>query len=237
MDFPRIRSTFGVTPYNPDRDTEEKRRMIAEHYKDQTSAQPLPDELQPYNVPFPPGQFAQEEFDDMLQRRVVDPLAKAGFEDLGAGLAAVPSAAHSMIVPQTEFDVAATLIPLPAVAKLMKKGKFRKISKAMHVEDPENAAKIIAEQASKEVPPSAAIEGPKAEVRAIDEKEMLRKADEANAKDERRRFKQESDFFDKHGFSEKEIEKQIAKKYGLKGDNNYWSMAENEPYPQNVNGT
>jgi hypothetical protein len=152
MDFPRIRSTFGVTPYNPDRDTEEKRRMIAEHYKDQTSTQPLPDELQPYNVPFPPGQFAQEEFDDMLQRRVVDPLAKAGFEDLGAGLAAVPSAAHSMIVPQTEFDVAATLIPLPAVAKLMKKGKFRKISKAMHVEDPENAAKIIAEQAGKAEP-------------------------------------------------------------------------------------
>jgi hypothetical protein len=31
----------------------------------------------------------------------------------------------------------------------MKKGKFRKISKAMHVEDPENAAKIIAEQAGK----------------------------------------------------------------------------------------
>jgi len=154
MDFPRIRSTFGVTPYNPDRDTEEKRRMIAEHYKDQTSAQPLPDELQPYNVPFPPGQFAQEEFDDMLQRRVVDPLAKAGFEGLGAGLAAVPSAAHSMIVPQTEFDVAGTLIPLPAIAKLMKKGKFRKISKAMHVEDPEHAAGIIAKQAGKEVPAS-----------------------------------------------------------------------------------
>lgn len=99
--------------------------------------------------PFPPGVAMQEAYDDMLQRRVVDPLYGAGHEDLGAGLAAVSSAAHSMIVPQTNVDVAGTIIPLPGIAKLMKKGKFRKISKAMHVEDPENAAEIIAKQAGK----------------------------------------------------------------------------------------
>jgi cell division protein FtsB len=147
--FPRIRSTFGVTPYNPERDTDEKRRAIFEHYQDQVSTQPMPEESMPWNVPFPPGVALQEEFDEMLQKRVVDPLSRAGYEDLGAGLAAVPSAAHSMIVPQTEFDVAGTIIPLPNVAKAMKKGKFRKIRNAMKAEDPENVGKIIAEQASK----------------------------------------------------------------------------------------
>lgn len=104
--------------------------------------------------PFPPGVAAQEAFDDMLQRRVVDPLSQAGYEDMGAGLAAIPSAAHSMIVPQTDLDVAGTIIPLPGVAKLMKKGKFKKISKAMNVEDPEHAAEIIAKQAGKLEPPA-----------------------------------------------------------------------------------
>jgi hypothetical protein len=204
MDFPRIRSTFGVTPYNPDRDTEEKRRMIAEHYKDQTSAQPLPDELQPYNVPFPPGQFAQEEFDDMLQRRVVDPLAKAGFEDLGAGLAAVPSAAHSMIVPQTEFDVAGTLIPLPAIAKLMKKGKFRKISKAMHVEDPENAAKIIAEQAGKVTEPGEKIYASADDLQRIKDEGDPVKQISKSKDDMRKRAQKEKMEYDTYKIEEKQ---------------------------------
>jgi len=211
MDFPRIRQTFGVTPYNPDRDTDEKRRAIFEHYQSQMGAQPLPEETLPWNKPFPPGVAMQEGFDDMLQRRVVDPLAQAGFEGMGAGLAAIPSAAHSMIVPQTEFDIAGTIIPLPGVAKAMKKGKFRKIRNAMKAEDPENVGKIIAEQAGKEGAPylnpdeklnkqaAAILRGESvdevlgklntnppstgAEVRAIDEKEILRKADEANARE------------------------------------------------------
>ena len=149
MDFPRIRSTFGVTPYAPGR-----KRPLERDEEDTIADIPNPEMMQKepeiYDRPFPPGIAAQEAFDDMLQRRIVDPLAKAGYEDVGAGFAAIPSAAHSMIVPQSEFDVAGTLIPLPGVAKLMKKGKFRKISKAMHVEDPENAAEIIAKQASKE---------------------------------------------------------------------------------------
>lgn len=178
--FSKIRSTFGVTPYNPER---KDPKAIYEHYQDQISTQPLPEESMPWNVPFPPGQFAQEEFDDMLMRQVVDPLSKAGFQDLGAGLASIPSAAHSMLVPQTELDLAATIIPLPGIAKAMKKGKYRKIRNAMKAEDPEKVGKIIAEQASKEVPASTGIEGPKAEVRSIDEKEMFRKADEANARE------------------------------------------------------
>jgi len=216
--------------------------------------------------PFPPGVAMQEAYDDMLQNRIVDPLYKAGYENLGAGLGAVSSAAHEMLVPQTNLDVAGTIVPLPGVAKLMKKGKFRKIRNAMKAEGPEEVGEIIAKQAGKAADKEDVIddlyfklnrmsrddpefvkiqdkiddlsgkpprpERPKAEVRSIDEKEMLRKADEANAKedlrDERRRFKQESDFFDKHGFSEKEIEKQIAKKYGLKGDNHFWSMVDDE---------
>lgn len=149
--FPRVMSTFGATPYAADRDDPEKNRALYEHYIGQVSAQPLPDESLPWNVPFPPGVAAQEAFDDMLQRRVVDPLAKAGYEDVGAGLAAIPSAAHSMIVPQTEFDVAGTIIPLPGIAKAMKKGKFRKIRNAMKAEDPENVGRIIAEQAGKDI--------------------------------------------------------------------------------------
>jgi hypothetical protein len=151
MDFPRIRSTFGVTPYAPGR-----KRPVERDEEDTIADIPNPEMMQKepeiYDRPFPPGVAMQEAFDDMLQRRIVDPLAKAGYEDVGAGFAAIPSAAHSMIVPQSEFDVAGTLIPLPGVAKLMKKGKFRKISKAMHIEDPENAAEIIAKQAGKAEP-------------------------------------------------------------------------------------
>ena len=204
-------------------------------------------DVMPWEKPFPPGVAAQEAFDDMLTRRIVDPLAKAGYEDVGAGFAAIPSAAHSMIVPQTEFDVAGTIIPLPGVAKLMKKGKFRKIRNAMKAEDPENVAGIIAEQAGKEVPASETLddlyfklnrmsrddpefviiqdkiddmtgkmprpERPKAEVRAIDEKEMLRRADESNAREARR-------------LAEAPIRDGIKKKYGIESEN--WNALDDE---------
>jgi len=189
--------------------------------------------------PFPPGVAAQEAFDDMLQRRVVDPLSQAGYEDMGAGLAAIPSAAHSMIVPQTDLDVAGTIIPLPGVAKLMKKGKFRKIRNAMKAEDPEEVGEIIAKQAGKEGVP---YESPdeklnrlvkeelgdyknwgdevieKAEVRAYDEKEMLQRADRKNAEEKR--------YLEQFGKSEKEIEDGIKEKYGIEGDN--WSAVDSE---------
>jgi hypothetical protein len=80
-------------------------------------------DVMPWDKPFPPGIAAQEAFDDMLQRRVVDPLSQAGYEDMGAGLAAIPSAAHSMIVPQNEFDVAGTIIPLPGVGQADEEGE------------------------------------------------------------------------------------------------------------------
>jgi len=143
----------------------------------------------PWDKPFPPGIAAQEAFDDMLTRRVVDPLAQAGHPDLGAGFAAIPSAAHSMIVPQTEFDVAGTIIPLPGVAKAMKAGKFRKIRNAMKAEDPENVAGIVAKQAEKHVPEADKLAkkeydeymkgelAPKAEVRDIDAKVEASKAE------------------------------------------------------------
>ena len=136
MKFPKVQSTFGVTPYNPERDTDEKRRAIFEHYQSQMGAQPLPAETLPWNKPFPPGVEAQQAFDTMLQERIVDPLARAGYEDLGAGLAAIPSAAHEIIVPQTEFDVAGAIIPLPKVAKAIKADKraFPEITKAMRAE-------------------------------------------------------------------------------------------------------
>lgn len=138
-DFPKIKNTFGVTPYNPDReDDPDLNRQIFEHYKDQMGAQPLAPEQQPYNKPFPPGVAMQEAFDNMLQQRVVDPLAQSGYEGLGAGLAAIPSAAHSMVVPQTEFDAAAAAIPM---------GKFGKIRNAMTLE----------KQAAKEIPQAAEI--------------------------------------------------------------------------------
>jgi hypothetical protein len=229
--FNKIRSTFGVTPYNPER---KDPKAIYEHYQDQISTQPMPEEKLPWNVPFPPGQFAQEEFDDMLMRQVVDPLSKAGFQDLGAGLASIPSAAHSMLVPQTELDLAATIIPLPGIAKAMKKGKYRKIRNAMKAEDPENVGKIISEQALKADPTEyqkmkeageilkTHIFGdkPKAKVSAIDEKEMFRKADEANAR-EASRLKWEA-----KRLEEEPIREGIKKKYGLESEN--WSTKDSE---------
>jgi len=214
MKFPKVQSTFGVTPYNPDRDSDEKRRAIFEHYQSQMGAQPLPPETLPWNRPFPPGVEAQQAFDTMLQERVVDPLARAGYEGLGSGLASIPSAAHEMIVPQTEFDVAGTIIPLPGVAKAMKQGKYRKIRAAMKAEDPEKVGEIIAKQAGKTELPITQKANP-AEVRSIDEKEMLRKADEANLKEQE--------------ILEKISDLKFIKKYGLEDiDNRTWSSVDPE---------
>lgn len=251
-DFPRIKSTFGVTPYNPVRDDDEKRRAMYEHYQSQVGAQPLAPETLPWNVPFEPGVAAQRALDERLQQYVVDPLAQAGYEGLGAGLAAIPSAAHSMIVPQTEFDVAGTIIPLPGVAKAMKKGKFRKIRNAMKAEAPEEVAEIIAKQASKDVPPSTRIEGPKNDFYDIKDNEMYEIDGETLSGSDLRDYLLSLSTGDFHTAKWKSkpkgkgkpkvdeaLEKQaridlhpdiidgIKKKYGLESEN--WSTLDDEP--------
>ena len=64
---------------------------------------------QGFDVPIPGVELAKENLDEMLTSRVVDPMARAGFPNVGAALATVPSTLAEALVPSTAAD----LVPGP----------------------------------------------------------------------------------------------------------------------------
>jgi len=66
------------------------------------------------------GNKIQGKVDDWLEQNVNEPLAAAGHEDLGAGLAATGSAATEMLVPKSKTEAALAIIP--EVGPLAKEG-------------------------------------------------------------------------------------------------------------------
>lgn len=75
-----------------------------------------------FDVPIPGIAPMKRGFDDMLTSRVVEPMARAGYPDLGAAMATVPSTLAEALVPSTAADLAGMLIPFPG-SKLRKKAK------------------------------------------------------------------------------------------------------------------
>lgn len=69
---------------------------------------------------------AKEYVDERLTRRVVEPLARKGYEDLGAAIATVPSAALDFIAPDNVGEAA--LMAIPAAGKAT--GKVAKAARA-----------------------------------------------------------------------------------------------------------
>ena len=95
---------------------------------------------------FEPGVKAQSDVDEWLTGNVVEPAAKLGFPNVGAALATVPSTLTDAQIPQTGFDLAAVITPLPAIRKAIKSGKklFPQIEKAMRLETKEANTKAYA---------------------------------------------------------------------------------------------
>jgi hypothetical protein len=134
----KVASTFGVTPYSPERSNPETNRMMYQHYMDQVRTQPMAEDKMPWNVPFPPGVEAQRKVDEALSSYVVEPLAKRGYENLGAALAAGASAAASMAIPQNEAEAAGVILPIrkiPLRGKALKEGKALELLDIMKSDD------------------------------------------------------------------------------------------------------
>jgi len=134
----KVASTFGVTPYSPERSNPETNRMMYQHYMDQVRTQPMAEDKMPWNVPFPPGVEAQRKVDEALSSYVVEPLAKRGYENLGAALAAGSSAAASMAIPQNEAEAAGVILPIrkiPLRGKAFKEGKALELLDIMKSDD------------------------------------------------------------------------------------------------------
>lgn len=62
---------------------------------------------------------AKEYIDERLTKRIVEPLAKRGYEDVGAAIATIPSTAMEVLVPENVGQAALSALP---VGKAMSKG-------------------------------------------------------------------------------------------------------------------
>ena len=76
---------------------------------------------QNYEAPVPEIERFKQGLDTMLTKRVVEPLARRGYEDLGAGIATVPSTLAEALLPGSMGEMQA-VIPFPG-AKLSKAAK------------------------------------------------------------------------------------------------------------------
>ncbi len=83
-----------------------------------------------YNAPIPGAKDFKQGVDDALTEYVVDPLAKRGYENLGAGLATVPSTIMEALVPNTAGDALMAATPFPKIKGMFKRGTSEALSKA-----------------------------------------------------------------------------------------------------------
>lgn len=98
--------------------------------------------LEKQRAPYPVVQKAKEAFDDLLTRKVVEPMAERGYPTLGAALATVPSTAMEAMVPSTPDELMQTVIPFPG-AKLTKKAEKAIAKEGSEVIEKKLAEKIL----------------------------------------------------------------------------------------------
>lgn len=147
-----------------------------------------------------PGKQTKKDLDNWLDTNVNQPLAKRGYETLGAGLSAAGSTAGDWFIPENEAEAAAASAPggavLGKIGKLLGLGG-KKASKAKKLVDDVNDTK---EKASKAmfgdlvVPPSglkkrkpvgAKMRGERVNPEASDAFKKADKADEAKKQKKR----------------------------------------------------
>ena len=81
----------------------------------------LPPRIQdPYAQEIGPGTGIMRGLDKWLTENVVEPSARAGYPNLGAAAATVPSTVADLVIPQTAADYAGMLLPFGKVGKALK---------------------------------------------------------------------------------------------------------------------
>jgi hypothetical protein len=90
-----------------------------------------------YNAPIPEAQEFKKGVDDVLTKYIVDPLAERGYENLGAGLATIPSTLMEAAIPSTAGDVLMSATPFPKIRGALKRGTSEALSKAEPPKMPE----------------------------------------------------------------------------------------------------
>lgn len=108
-DYPLLQSYQGRTP--------KKRPTLSESDLDKEIHDKYVQMKDPYAEEIGPGTGIMRDVDSFLFDKVVDPLSKAGYPKIGAGLGAAGYAVADMVVPQTAGDFAGTLIPFKGVSK------------------------------------------------------------------------------------------------------------------------
>lgn len=74
-----------------------------------------------FDTPIPGVDEAKRKFDDYLTEKIVNPMAQAGYEDLGAALATIPSTAVEAFVPSSAGDIMMGAAPFPKTLRSLKR--------------------------------------------------------------------------------------------------------------------
>lgn len=82
--------------------------------------------VDPYAQEVGPGAAMVRRLDTFLGENVVEPMANAGWPNLGAGLATIPTVVADMVIPQTAGDFAAA--PISKIGKAAKAAKGAKVA-------------------------------------------------------------------------------------------------------------
>lgn len=91
----------------------------------------------PYSQEVGPGAGIMRGIDSWLTENVVEPSAKAGYPEIGAGVAAAGSTIADLAVPQTAGDFAGVLIPFGKAGKAAKGlSKEARVAKEVAEENP-----------------------------------------------------------------------------------------------------
>lgn len=94
-------------------------------------------------------------FNQLLTENVVEPLARRGYENLGAGLATIPAVAADVVLPETFEEVAISAIPVGKVVKSVPKvaGLLKKLKSPVNATSKvEPDSKVLKELAKQGVP-------------------------------------------------------------------------------------
>lgn len=77
-----------------------------------------------FDTPIPGVDEAKRKFDDYLTEKIVNPMAQAGYEDLGAALATIPSTAVEAFVPSSAGDIMMGAAPFNKTMSMFKVSKL-----------------------------------------------------------------------------------------------------------------
>lgn len=134
-----------------------------------------------------PGMRRGKEYlDERLNKRIVEPLAKRGYGDVGAAIATIPSAAAELVLPDTVGEAAVSMLPVGKATGAAGKGGAQLLKKIQ-------AKKAAVKQAKERADSLAAKKAYDEEFKALQADEKILKKRTKEEVDEIQRRVDESD--------------------------------------------